>query len=86
MNFHRGKRNPKMGPTGQSLNEQQETISKTLQAYTSGQTNSKTLRSQLRNHNVEIDPQLDKPIRKHESGDFVSYHDLGKQVYRQING
>lgn len=74
-----------MGPAGQSINDKQETISKTLQAYTSGQTNSNTLRSQLRDFKVDIDPQLDKLIRKHESGDFVSYVDLGKQVYRQLN-
>jgi hypothetical protein len=25
-------------------------------------------------------------IRKHESGDFVSYNEIGKLVYRQLNG
>jgi hypothetical protein len=35
---------------------------------------------------VTVDAQLDKLIRKHESGDFVTYNELGKQIFRQLNG
>jgi hypothetical protein len=29
---------------------------------------------------------LDKLIRKHESGDFVSFNEFGKHIFRQLNG
>jgi hypothetical protein len=85
MRFHKGRRS-QAGNIEIFANEKQDAISKTLKAYTLGLVNANTLRSQLRENQVQIDPQLDKLIRKHESGDFVSYVDLGKQVYRQLNG
>lgn len=48
--------------------------------------NGQQLRQKLREYNVTIEPQIDKLIRKHESGDFVSYNEIGKLVYRQLNG
>jgi hypothetical protein len=44
--------------------------------------NGQQLRQKLREYNVTIEPQIDKLIRKHESGDFVSYNEIGKLVYR----
>lgn len=35
---------------------------------------------------MTVDSQLDKLIRKHESGDFVNYNEFGKQIFRQLNG
>mmetsp|Transcript_48368 Transcript_48368/g.35570 ORF Transcript_48368/g.35570 Transcript_48368/m.35570 type:complete len:175 (+) Transcript_48368:501-1025(+) len=29
---------------------------------------------------------MDKLIRKHEAGDFVSYNEFGKHIFRQLNG
>jgi len=29
---------------------------------------------------------MDKLIRRHEAGDFISYNEFGKHVYRQLNG
>ena len=29
---------------------------------------------------------MDKLIRKHESGDFVSFNEFGKHIFRQLNG
>ena len=84
--FHRAKRNKLPGPAGSSHNAFQEDVGKTLQNYTSGNVNGKHLRQKLAEYNVTIDPQIDKLIRKHESGDFVNYNEIGKLVYRQLNG
>jgi hypothetical protein len=35
---------------------------------------------------LQIDANLDKLIRKHESGDFVSFNEFGKHIFRQLNG
>ena len=75
-----------VGPSGTSQNAFQEDIGKTLQNYSSGTVNGQQLRQKLREYNVTIEPQIDKLIRKHESGDFVSYNEIGKLVYRQLNG
>lgn len=48
--------------------------------------NSAQFRERLNQYNVTVDPQLDKLLRKHESGDFVSYNELGKHIFRQLNG
>jgi len=37
-------------------------------------------------YNVPIDANIDKLIRKHESGDFQSYNEFGKHIFRQLNG
>lgn len=36
--------------------------------------------------NVNIDADLDKLIRRHEAGDFQSYNEFGKRIFRQVNG
>lgn len=82
LDFHRGKRNKVGGPSGTSQNAFQEDIGKTLQNYISGTVNGHQLRQKLREYNVTIEPQIDKLIRNHESGDFVSYNEIGKHVYR----
>ncbi len=35
---------------------------------------------------MTVDPNLDKLIRKHESGDFVTFNEFGKHIFRQLNG
>jgi len=32
--------------------------------------------------NVKVDAKLDKLIRQHDCGDFVSYNELGKHIFR----
>jgi hypothetical protein len=84
--FHRAKKNKLPGPSGQSINAFQEDLTRTLQAVTSGNVSTQQLRQQLREYNVSVDAQLDKLLRKHESGDFVTYNELGKHIFRQLNG
>lgn len=45
-------------------------MAKTIKDYTSGGMNINNFKEQLREYNVPIDANLDKLIRKHESGDF----------------
>ena len=45
-------------------------MAKTISDYISGASNINTFRDQLRDYNVPVDANLDKLIRKHESGDF----------------
>lgn len=33
-------------------------------------------------YNVPIDAKLDTMIRKHEGGDFQSYNEFGKHIFR----
>jgi len=61
-------------------------MGKTLQGFTAGNVSSNQLRQQLSNFNVTVDVQLEKLLRKHEAGDFASYNDLGKHIFRQMNG
>jgi hypothetical protein len=35
---------------------------------------------------VPVDPQLDKLLRRHDAGDLVTYNELGKHIFRQLNG
>lgn len=35
---------------------------------------------------MSVDANLDKLIRRHESGDFISFNELGKHIFRQLNG
>jgi len=35
---------------------------------------------------VPVDANMDKLIRKHEAGDFVSYNEFGKHIFRKLNG
>jgi len=53
--FHKGRR-PEVGNTETFANEKQDALSKTLKAYTVGQVNANTLRTQLLENNVQIDP------------------------------
>ena len=48
--------------------------------------NGQKFRQELTQYNVQIDANLDKLIRKHESGDFVSFNEFGKHIFRQLNG
>ena len=83
--FHRGQAG-KTGPIGQSANRYQEEISKVINGYTQGQLGKNDFRAHLMNYNVNIDADLDKVIRKHESGDFQSFNEFGKRIFRQVNG
>ena len=35
---------------------------------------------------MSVDANLDKLIRKHEAGDFISFKEFGKHIFRQLNG
>lgn len=61
-------------------------MAKSITDYTSGSSNVNAFRDQLKEYNVKIDANLDKLLRKHESGDFVSYNEFGKHIYRSLNG
>ena len=37
-------------------------------------------------YNVPVDATIDKLIRKHEAGDFQTYNEFGKIIFRQLNG
>lgn len=82
LNHHRGKRTLKAGDEGASKNAFQERMAKTIQDYTKGNLNVNAFRSQLQEYNVPIDSNMDKLIRKHESGDFQSYNEFGKHIFR----
>jgi len=43
-------------------------------------------RSKLSEYNVPINTEIDKLIRKHESGDFQSYKTFGREIYSKLNG
>lgn len=53
-------------------------MAKTISDYTKGNINVSKFREQLNEYKVPIDANMDKLIRKHESGDFVSYNQFGK--------
>ena len=57
-------------------------MGKTISDYTLGSVSSNVLRQQLRDMNVKVDAKLDKLIRQHDWGDFVSYNELGKHIFR----
>ena len=61
-------------------------MAKAIQAYTKGNMDSNTFRSQLSTYNVPIDATMDKLIRRHEGGDFISYNEFGTNIFRQLNG
>lgn len=33
-------------------------------------------------YKIEVDANLDKLIRRHESGDFITYNEFGKHIFR----
>ena len=57
-----------------------------MQNYTLGGVSGNNFRQELQKYNVSIDANLDKLIRKHESGDFVTFNEFGKHIFRQLNG
>jgi len=61
-------------------------MTKTIQDYTKGNINVNKFREQLSEFKVPVDANMDKLIRKHEAGDFVSYNEFGKHIFRQLNG
>lgn len=61
-------------------------MAKVITDYTKGAINVNNFRSSLSEYNVPIDTNIDKLIRKHESGDFISYNEFGKHIFRQLNG
>jgi hypothetical protein len=48
--------------------------------------NVNEFRSKLAELNVPVDNNIDKLIRKHESGDHQTYNSFGKEIYRKLNG
>ena len=61
-------------------------MAKTIQDYTKGNINVNAFRAELMEYKIPVDATLDKLLRKHESGDFQSYNEFGKHIYRQLNG
>ena len=61
-------------------------MAKSIKDYTTGGINVNAFKEQLRNYNVNVDANLDKLIRKHEAGDFVTYNEFGKNIFRTLNG
>ena len=61
-------------------------MSGVIKDYQSGKTNVNQFRAELMNHNVTLDAEMDRLIRRQEAGDFVSQADFGKKIYREING
>ena len=61
-------------------------MAKTITDYTKGAINVNSFRSSLMEYNIPIDANIDKLIRKHESGDFQSYNQFGKEIFRKLNG
>jgi hypothetical protein len=82
LSHHRGKRNKVAGNGGESKNAFQEKMAKTLSDYTKGNINVNDFRAQLMEYNVPIDTHVDKLIRKHEAGDFQTYNEFGKHIFR----
>lgn len=82
VNFHRAKRNKVAGAEGSTMNAFQEEVGQALRNLTSGSLNTNALRQQLKAYNVPIDAHLDKLLRRHDAGDFVTYNEIGKHVFR----
>jgi hypothetical protein len=86
LNFHRGKHDKKAGGAGESQNAFQERMAATIKDYTKGTINQNAFRAKLSEYNVQVDSNIDKLIRKHESGDFQTYNSFGKEIFRKLNG
>ena len=78
--------NHSVGDGGESRNAFQEKVAKVITDYTKGSINVNAFKSELQAQNVPIDANMDKLIRKHESGDFQTYNEFGKHIFRQLNG
>ena len=57
-----------------------------IKGYTTGAMTLNAFRSELSDKNIEIDAEMDKLLRRHESGDFVTYNEFGKKIFRNLNG
>jgi len=57
-------------------------MAKAISEYTKGTMNSNAFRSKLSTYNVPIDATMDKLIRRHEAGDFITYNEFGKNIFR----
>lgn len=57
-------------------------MAKAISEYTKGTMNSSAFRSKLSTYNVPIDATMDKLIRRHEAGDFITYNEFGKNIFR----
>jgi hypothetical protein len=75
-----------IGDGGESQNAFQERMTKTITDYTKGGMNQSDFRAKLAECNVPVDANIDKLIRKHESGDFQTYNQFGKEIFRKLNG
>lgn len=79
-------------PRGKHLPPKEEKLKKNKQGeverlvrkYTSGLANEADFRKELRKQGVEIDPQFEKLISKHEAGTFISHKEFGKEVLRRV--
>lgn len=61
-------------------------MAKAITDYTKGDMNLNDFKGKLTEYNVKVDTKLDQMIRKHEVGDFVSYNEFGKHIFRNLNG
>lgn len=61
-------------------------MAKTIMDYTKGSINQNNFRAALMEYNIPVDANIDKLIRKHESGDFQTYNQFGKEIFRKLNG
>jgi hypothetical protein len=61
-------------------------MAKTITDYSKGSINVNNFRATLNEYIVPNDAIIDKLIKKHESGDFQTYNEFGKHIFRQLNG
>lgn len=79
-------------PRGRHLPEKQEKPKKNKQGeverlvrkYTNGAIHESEFRKELRKQGVDVDPQFEKLITKHESGNFIGHKEFGKEVLRRV--
>lgn len=82
---HRGQKGA-VGDLKKSNNAYQEQMAKVISDYTKGKINTNDFRNNLSQYNVPYDATMDKLVRRHEAGDFISYNEFGKHIFRQLNG
>jgi hypothetical protein len=81
-------RNPHKTPVveGRATNKGQDDITKVIRSYTTGEVNSSKFKDTLIAHGIKSDVELEKLIRRHESGDHINYNEFGKKIFKQIHG
>ena len=57
-------------------------MAKVISDFTKGNINSSNFREKLSEYKVPVDAKMDTMIRKHEAGDFVTYNEFGKTIFR----